>query len=846
MEDKDGEKMEVAKDAEKGEEKEEPAEENEANAEGNDEEAEDDEEAAPEKPQEPEEDAPQDDRPKLAHGKTKLNTRDTTVNVVPSADGRLLMALSDGGLQHYLAGARANVAVKSGRYAFETQLVESVVVSEPAHMRAQGLHGKTLVRIGLSTSGSSLLLGDATTGIYFDSDGHFCHGGHRNRVFSRPLRRGQVMALVVNVDAGSQNANTVSLFVDGRRVGKPQKIPEGLHGKALFPTVAYKGATVRFNLGPQLLKKLPFICRPVADAAVADTDLAPEAEVRREVVVPVGLPGEGPYDFADAFLAKNPSYEELSDRRMAQWARHSGLARPDIGKASEVLASVSPLLDRSFLLMDVKKNLLASERKKAIEPFVGFKKVAIVAMGEPTQEQKEFTQKSLLADKKSKAVAKAKKEAQDRKRKKMFEEQKKKREEVRAAKKQKTDKSDENKGEDKEEEKEAKVEEQNEEKAMEVEDYVEPAVSLDEEEKKQVFRKSQAQDINPDVLARVYAKFTLPDKEEEGFDEIRFSWGSADASSERLRAWILERKRSQKVDSLQPSQWFKDEWSKWQKTVQEWKDSLSKFKKESKDDAVVDDVNISEVEDVKNASNGAPLFSKFKYEDWVLLNLQFELHLLAHAFRKDLNDEDRKTFTLEHAPFYYNKYFKKILSPKTYGMTELTDVLELVKDSVEIDKESMVVGQLPEDAAADGFVKRTEEQRRDRERRTDAGDESAQLKFSKNSSKGEKGRAKGESKGAHHSKGGAKSKGSSKGGKAESRFESRAASKGSSWGSGGKGSKTSKGSGGKGASARPAIGQSSKGRPAAASWASRDAPRRQLARPEPRFAERRFAPSFRR
>jgi hypothetical protein len=39
-------------------------------------------------------------------------------------------------------------------------------------------------------------------------------------------------------------ASEVSLFVNGARASKPQKIPENMCGKALFPTITYRTAWV--------------------------------------------------------------------------------------------------------------------------------------------------------------------------------------------------------------------------------------------------------------------------------------------------------------------------------------------------------------------------------------------------------------------------------------------------------------------------------------------------------------------------------------------------------------------------------------------------------------------------
>ena len=45
----------------------------------------------------------------------------TTLDVLQAAGGRhVLMSLTDGGIQHFLAGARANIGITKGRCMFET------------------------------------------------------------------------------------------------------------------------------------------------------------------------------------------------------------------------------------------------------------------------------------------------------------------------------------------------------------------------------------------------------------------------------------------------------------------------------------------------------------------------------------------------------------------------------------------------------------------------------------------------------------------------------------------------------------------------------------------------------
>merc|ERR550537_684166 len=94
------------------------------------------------------------------------------------------------------------------------------------------------------------------------------------------------------------------------------------------------------------------------------------------------------------------------------------------------------------------------------------------------------------------------------------------------------------------------------------------------------------------------------------------------------------------------------------------------------------------VEDITDLGNGEPLFANFTYEDWTLLVTRFELHLLVHSFKNDLNDPDRPGFGLKDLGFYFNKYYKKQWNFSQFGVKEFDELVELLKDSVSLDAES--------------------------------------------------------------------------------------------------------------------------------------------------------------
>ncbi|CAE8713309.1 unnamed protein product [Polarella glacialis] len=510
-----------------------------------------------------------------------------------------------------------------------------------------------------------------------------------------------------------------------------------------------------------------------ADAVVADAAVPKDGKY--EVLVPVAFPDEGTFQWLDDFLEKNPTYVELSDRKLQDWAASSGLAKPRGGTNDKpafaygvpgmddmslrnMIASVAPIMPRNYVVMEVKSNLIAAERSTLLKRFskAHFKKVAHVVMGEPSKEHKKKVHSIILKAKQDKAntdwrLKKAEKERKkqlvkrqkelaelrkqaEEKRKQMVEEAKKKAEEA----KKKAEAGDEKKEEaaSVEVEAPAKVEEKKEEEPEEVDDLGEepPTAELSAEEQKLWFQpKVGAGDLAPAVLSKAFASFTIPEKE-EGFDAINYEWQQEAKSKEYLRKWVVETKLTSRIEDLQPSQYFKDKAAAWQKQFGEWQTKQRAFKaaapkkKEEISDGAKD---ISSVEDVSDIGGGEPLFAHFAPEDWALIQLRHELYLLQDAFQKDVNDPDRAGIPENHLAFYYNKYFKKGLNPKLFSLSTNLELFALLKDTVAIPADTQVLtSQLPAELESLGiFVKLTEENRRERQRRIDAGDETARLKF---------------------------------------------------------------------------------------------------------------------
>jgi len=141
----------------------------------------------------------------------------------------------------------------------------------------------------------------------------------------------------------------------------------------------------------------------------------------------------------------------------------------------------------------------------------------------------------------------------------------------------------------------------------------------------------------------------------------------------------------------------------------------------------VDD--IFSISDVTDMGNGVALFQNFEQGDWALLQLRFELWLLQVAFKKDVNDEDRPAIQEKHLEHYYGKYFKKQLNQRWYGVETWAELTKMLKDTIAWNDDGLTTPLEGEDISFDTFLKHAEENRRERQRRIVAGDETARLKI---------------------------------------------------------------------------------------------------------------------
>lgn len=706
-----------------------------------------------------EEDAPTDDRKRVDPGTFSVSSFHSTLNVM-TPDGKLLMPVSDRGFQHLLACARSTTGLKDGRYLFEVRIVELRRSVENGKQRVP----RQFCGVGFCTEGSSLFLGDDERSMGFDSEGCLCKDGRKSWMDGLNdrirLERQLVIGVLLNLDAQSPNANTLSLFVNGERLGRPQSLPETLKGKTLFPLVNFKNVTLHANFsGHMPFAPLPFACRTLQDAAQEDVESHDLKESQCQVLIPIGLPDEGTFAWLDSFKEK-AQFTELSGRSVKEWAMKSGLwsqghgrnfndqpsmdfglKELDGGTTRQVFHAIAPRLHRNYIVMEVQRNLLAEDRRKALAAFNAphFKRVAMVVMGEPPEDFKVEVRENLLQARRDKVAA-----------------------DVRKAKRpSKWDNGSQAvSAAELEAEVKAKVDE----------------VKLTDSEMQSWFQKKNDGDIPEKELAKVFSDFSLPSAD-EGFQEIQFMWQGEKECLEHMQKWIAERKLTQRVEDLKPTEWFKKQTELWQQAMMRWKrkfedwqDPLKRRRLEDDarrrrdeqpqekekplpvgrlDEKVVDldedeppkpqkppdscdDVDPWKLEDLLDIGTGEPLFSKFTWEDWMMLELRFQLHVLVHGYKHCMNDPGRVSFHESHTQFYFETFWGKELSLRSYGVESIAELLRMVRDTIEVlPNNSVLDPQLSDDTPLENFVRLTEDYRRDRLRKLDAGDQTAALRLQK-------------------------------------------------------------------------------------------------------------------
>merc|ERR1712019_77044 len=65
---------------------------------------------------------------------------------------------------------------------------------------------------------------------------------------------------------------------------------------------------------------------------------------------------------------------------------------------------------------------------------------------------------------------------------------------------------------------------------------------------------------------------------DEGFDEIKYEWTKGAKCEEYLKAWVLNKKQTTRVEDIKPSAWFRDQWTKFERELKDWNRKAADYK----------------------------------------------------------------------------------------------------------------------------------------------------------------------------------------------------------------------------------------------------------------------------
>ena len=143
-----------------------------------------------------------------------------------------------------------------------------------------------------------------------------------------------------------------------------------------------------------------------------------------------------------------------------------------------------------------------------------------------------------------------------------------------------------------------------------------------------------------------------------------------------------------------------------------------------------DHLDVRSAQDVADIGTGGPVFSKFCFEDWSLLDLYYELYLLLYAVSEGEGILGRPSLPLAHLERHYYACFDKPPGINDYGFKEFGELVGIIKHTVDFCSAGQCLTPLLGALTTPGhFVKLQENYHRIRMSRVDRGDEAAVLRF---------------------------------------------------------------------------------------------------------------------
>ncbi|KAL7299921.1 hypothetical protein TKK_0007243 [Trichogramma kaykai] len=304
------------------------------------------------------------------------------------------------GFNFMWAGARLSHGFNKGKIFYEAKVASEFnnIASGPRDTTGalpdDGEQIPSLMRLGWSTMGTSLQLGEEKLSYGYEGTGKKCTNNEFTE-YGKSFAKNDIIGCYADFD--TDDNITLTYTVNGE-VQDPAFVikKEDLEGKALFPHILIRNCTVNLNLGQeepwsnnilegyQVLQKVD----------VNDRIVGPRRPTKRdecEVILLCGLPFSGKTDWAEKHMAEYPDklytvlgISNLLDKMKVEGqpfkSRFKGQWETVVEKCSRALGKLlesAPSRRRNYIL-DQQSNVYGSAQKRKMRNFYGFHRKAVV------------------------------------------------------------------------------------------------------------------------------------------------------------------------------------------------------------------------------------------------------------------------------------------------------------------------------------------------------------------------------------------------------------------------------------------------------------------------------------
>ncbi|XP_028202218.1 heterogeneous nuclear ribonucleoprotein U-like protein 1 isoform X2 [Glycine soja] len=337
-----------------------------------------------------------------------LNPADCDLDFHIDGNGHVGYGLHEEGFAYCWSGARANVGITRGRYCFACKVVSAQTVN----MQDTAPEQQHICRLGISRGDNAVgNLGESRQSFGYGGTGKFSNCG-RFLDFGDKFGVGDTIVCCVDLDLESRPLASIGFSKNGKwlgaatqfdaaRLGVVDSPPGNLQWtSALFPHVLLKNVVVQmqFSVKDGLVPEDGF--KPWASAMEdGNIVMGPSFSEPRdcEVIMMVGLPASGKTTWAEKWVKDHPEkrYVLLGTNSILDQMKVPGLLRRNnygerfdllMDRATRIfniLLSRAANIPRNYIIDQT--NVYKSARKRKLEPFADYQKIAVVVFPKPDE-----------------------------------------------------------------------------------------------------------------------------------------------------------------------------------------------------------------------------------------------------------------------------------------------------------------------------------------------------------------------------------------------------------------------------------------------------------------------------